>query len=60
MKAYGSNVVRDGKKSVKFACCDLRNGCCSHKRTLTNTNAWRAFKRRARAAGKAEAKAQVD
>lgn len=59
MKAYGYNVHRNGTKFQRFACCDTRNkckGCLSRGKDPSD----RCFKRRARAAGKAEAKAQVD
>lgn len=56
MKAYGYNVVRNGTRTHKFGCCNLRNGCCDRGNCK---KAEMAFKRRARAAGKADIKAQA-
>lgn len=59
MKPYGYNISRDGSKAHKHACCDIRNGCY-HRDEASKANRKsvdRAFKRRARAAGRADAKA---
>lgn len=55
MKAYGYNVSRNGTRAHKWAGDDTRRFIGRQK-----DPADRVFKRRARAAGKAEAKAQVE
>ncbi len=62
MKAYGSNIVRNGTRAQKHACCDIRNGCYHRDvaASVSRNAIDRAFKRRARAEGKAQAKAGAE
>lgn len=62
MEAYGFRVHSNGKKTHKYSCCDMRNGCYSPKKpeSATGERVSREAKRRARSAGKNEIKEQVD
>jgi hypothetical protein len=62
MEAYGFRVHRNGKKTHRFSCCDMRNGCYSPKKpeSPTGKRVSREAKRRARSAGREIVQEQLD